>query len=252
MSKDILRNVRLFAGSCDLTSQSNKLDFSGAYEEKDVTTWGSYDPTSGKIAKEVIAGLWSGKIAASGFWDAGDLSLVDDSMWAARAANRGWTVAPAGVTEGSLAYLTNALHTSYQLLGQAGDVAPWQASMSGTGTMGRGQIASSPGTARTATGSATILGLGAAGVPAGHNLLANLHVLSVAGTSTPTFTGTVQSAAASNFASPTSRIPFNASTTFDAQWLTLAGPITDRYYRLSWTISGSSPSFLVAASIGID
>lgn len=252
MAKDILRNVRLFAGGCDLTSQNNKVEMSGEYEEKETTTWGSYDAASGKIAKEVIAGLWAGKITASGFWDANDLSLVDDTMWAARGARRAWTMAPVGASEGSLAYLTHTVHTSYQLLGQVGDVAPWQASMSGTGTMGRGQIASAPGTARTATGSATILDLGAAGIPSGRNVLASLHVLSVSGTSTPTFTASVQSAATVGFASPTTRITFTAATAIDGQWQTLAGPITDRYWRLTWTISGTTPSFLVAAAIGID
>lgn len=252
MAKDILRNVRLFAGGCDLTSQSNKVEFGGEYEEKDSTTWGSYDTASGKIGKEVLAGLWGGKVSASGFWDAGDLSLVDDSMWAARGNRRAWTVAPVGATEGNLAYLTHALHESYQLLGQVGEIAPWQASMSGTGTMGRGQVASAPGTARASTGSATVLDLGASGVPQGHSLLASLHVLSVAGTSTPTFTGKIQSATTTGFASPTDRIPFVASTAIDAQFLTVAGPITDRYYRLTWTISGASPSFLVAAAVGID
>lgn len=252
MAKGILRNVRLFAGGCDLTSQSNKLEFGGEYEEKDATTFGSVDVSGTVIAKEVIAGLFSAKISAGGFWDANDLSLVDDTLWAARGARRAWTVCPAGAAEGSLAYLQHALHSSYQLLGAVGDIAPWQASMAGTGSMGRGQVASAPGTARTATGSATILDLGVGGVPQGKNLLASLHVLSVAGSSTPTFTAKVQSATTVGFAGPTDRIAFAAATAIDGQWMTLAGPITDRYYRLTWTISGTSPSFLVAAAIGID
>lgn len=252
MAKDILRNVRLFAGGCDLTSQSNKLEFGGEFDEKDVTTWGSYDAASGKIAKEVLGGLFAGKISASGFWDANDLSLVDDAMWASRGLHRAWTVAPVGAAEGSLAYLQHGQHSSYQLLGQVGDVAPWQASVAGTGTQGRGQIASAPGTPRTATGSATILDFGVGGVPTGHNLLASLHVLSVAGTSTPTITASVQSSTVSGFASPTTRITFTAATAIDGQFMTLAGPITDRYYRLAYTISGTSPSFLVAAGIAVD
>lgn len=252
MARDILRNVRLFAGGCDLTGQNNKIEMSGEYDEKDATTWGSADVTGTRIAKEVLAGLFSAKISASGFWDAGDLSLVDDTMWAARGARRAWTVCPSGASEGSLAYLQHAQHSSYQLLGSPGDIAPWQASMTGTGTMGRGQVASAPGTARIATGSATILDLGVGGVPAGKNLLASLHVLSVAGTSTPTITAKVQSATTIGFAGPTDRITFAAVTTIDGQWLTLPGPITDRYYRLSWTITGTTPSFLVAAAVGID
>ena len=251
MAKDILRNVRLFAGGCDLTGAGNKLELGGEFEEKDATTWGSYDAASGKIAKEVMAGLFSAKISASGFWDAGDPSLVDDAMWAARGGSNGWSAWPAGAAEGSLAWLLTALHTSYQLLGAVGDIAPWQAGMAGNGFLARGQVASSPGTARTATGTGTILNLGAA-VASGRRLHAALHVLSVAGTSTPTITAKVQSAATVGFAGPTDRITFSAATAVGGQYQTLAGPITDQYYRLSWTISGTTPSFLVAASIGID
>jgi hypothetical protein len=251
MSKDILRNVRLFAGGLDLTGASNKIELNGEYEEKDVTTWGSYDVTSGKIAKEVASGLFSSKISASGFWDAGDLTIVDDSTWANRGGQNEWTICPAGATEGNLAWLTNAVSTSYQLLGAVGDIAPWQASMTGTGTLARGVSLSAPGTARTVTGTGTIVQLPAA-VPTGKRLCATVHVLSIAGTGTPTFTATVQSAAAIGFASPTTRLTFSAMTTIDGQFQATAGPITDQFYRLNFTISGTSPSFLIAAAVGID
>ena len=31
----------------------------------------------------------------------------------------------------------------------------------------------------------------------------------------------------------------------------VAGPITDQYWRVSWTISGSTPSFTFVVSLGI-
>jgi hypothetical protein len=250
MAKDILRNVRIFMGGCDLTAQSNKIDLGGEFEEKDATV---FTPnTSGPTPKEVLIGLFGGKVAASGLWDAGDPSLVDDAMWAARGGHRVWTVGP-GAAEGGLAYLQYAANSSYQLGGQVGDIAPWQASATGSGAQARGKWLSAPGTARATVGTSTtgIVDLGAP-VPAGKRLHASLHVLSVAGTGTPTVTATVQSAAAIGFAGPTARLVFPAVTTVTGHYLSLDGPITDQFYRLSFSISGTSPSFLIAAAVGID
>lgn len=248
MARDILRNVRLWSGGCDLTGQANKVDLNGEFEEKDVTNFASGDGT--RVAKEVMAGLFSAKISASGQWDAGSPAVVDDAMWSARGGRRGWTICPSGSAEGSLAYLLSALHSSYQLLGAVGDVAPWQASMTGTAFLARGQVASAPGTPRTTTGTGTILNL-PGGVPAGKSLHATLHVLSVAGT-TPSITARVQSAATAGFASPTDRLTFAAATAVDGQYQQVGGPITDQYFRLAWTITGTSPSFLIAAAVGVD
>jgi hypothetical protein len=251
MAKDILRNVRLFTGGCDLTGQSNKVGWEPEDEEKDVTTFGSTDAAGTRIAKEVMAGLSSTKLTAAGFWEAGDTGKVDDALWAARGGVGAWTIFPVSATEGDLAYLTQALQGSYQLGGAVGDVAPWQASMTGSQALARGKSVQAPGTARTATGTGTIVDLGAA-VPAGKRLHASLHVLSVAGTSTPTITATVQSAALVGFAGPTNRIVFSAATARGSQYAVVDGPITDQFYRLSFTISGTGPSFLIAAAVGID
>lgn len=250
MAKYVLTNVRLFAGGCDLTGASNKLELGGEFEEKDATVWPVADSQT-TLGKQYLAGLFGAKISASGLWEAGDPSLVDNELFADRGATAGWTACPAGSAENSVAYLMTALQTSYQLLGAVGDIAPWQASMTGTGFLARGRMVSAPGTARTATGAGTIIQL-VGGIPSGKRLHASLHVLSVAGTSTPTFTGTVQSAALVGFGSPTSRITFTGATAISGQYSTLAGPITDEFYRLSFTISGTSPSFLVAAAVGVD
>lgn len=248
MAKTILRNVRIFAVGCDLTGQSNKISMEPVHEEKDVTTFGSVDPASGILAKEVLAGLESGKLTASGFYEAGDPSKVDDALWAARGGLGPWTICPVTAAEGGLAYLTNALHTSYQIGGAPGDVAPWQASMVSSEPVSRGVSLSAPGTARTVTGTGTIVSLPA--VPAGKRLFANLHVLSVAGTATPTITAKVQSASTGGFAGPVDRITFAAATAVGGQFGEVNGPITDTFYRLSWTITGTTPSFLVAAAVG--
>ncbi len=177
------------------------------------------------------------------------MGMVDDASWAGLGGLGPWTVSPDGATVGGLAYLTWALRGSYTLGGEVGDVAPWSADAKGSWPLARGVIAHPPGTARTSTGDGTAVQLGA--VPAGQRLYAALHVLSAAGT-TPSLTVTVQSDDASGMASPTTQLTFAAATGRGGQILrTTGGAITDTYYRASWTISGTSPSFLFLVSFGI-
>jgi hypothetical protein len=245
---EILKNVRLFTGGCDLTGMSNKVGLEAEAEEKDVTTWGSYDVATDRIWKEVMAGNKSAKVAAAGFWEAGDPSMVDDAAWAGLGGVGAWTILPRGFAVGNVAWLTSALQAQYQLLGQQGEIAPWSASMSSAVPLVRGVLLHPPGTARTATGSGTAV-LHVA-VPAGGELIAGLHVLSVAGT-TPSITVKVQSDDNIGMTSATDQITFAAATTRGSEVKRLAGPITDTYYRVGYTITGTTPSFLFVVSLGI-
>jgi hypothetical protein len=240
----ILTDVRLFAVGADLSGASNKIEISAEVEEKDATHYRSAG------WKENLGGLKSSTIMGEGQWDAGDASLVDDASWAQIGGTGPWTVCPADATVGQLAYLTKALRSDYKLLGSVGDVAPWSGKAAGSWPVARGQIAHPPGTARTATGTGTSVQLGA--LAAGQKLYAALHVLSVAGSSTPTITGRIESDDDTGFASATTRLTFTAATAISGEILRTDGSaITDDWWRIAWTISGSSPSFLFAASFGI-
>lgn len=243
MSHFILSDVRLFAGGTDLTAASNKVEVDASVEDKDSTTFASAG------WKEVLGGLASTSIDAEGLWDAGDPSLVDDNRWAALGGASGWSVCPQLANVGSLAYFTKAMDASYQLGGQVGDLAPYQAKAMSTWPLVRGQIAHPPGTARTTTGTGTGLQLGAVG--ATQQLYAALHVLSVAGTGTPTITVAVESDADNSFASPVTALTFGAATAVGGQILRAPGPNTDPWFRPKWTISGTSPSFLFVVALGV-
>ncbi|MFG1898694.1 hypothetical protein ACGFIP_32270 [Micromonospora zamorensis] len=245
---EILKNVRIFNGGVDLTSSANKVEVSGEVEERDMTTFGSYDGPSDRIWKEVMAGTKSGKASASGFWEALDPSKVDDSSWSSLGGVGAWTVCPRGAAVGDVAYVTQAMRGQYQLGGSQGDIAPWSAAWGGSMPIVRGVIAHPPGLARTATGTGTAV-LHVA-VPTGGELIAALHVLSAAGT-TPSITVKIQSDDAAGFASPTDLLTFTAATARGGEARRLAGPITDTYYRASWTITGTTPSFLFVVSLGV-
>lgn len=241
-----LDNVRLFAGGVDFTTRSNKVELAIDYEEKDATNFGSGG------WKEVLGGLAASALGAEGQWEAGDAGKVDDQAFAALGSVGGWTVCPDAAAVGDLAYLSQALRAQYKLGGQVGDIAPWSGAWAGAWPVARGVVAHPPGTARTATGTGTAIQLGA--VTADKYIYATLHVLSIAGTSTPTITVKIQSDDNSGFSSATDRITFTGVTDVigvSGQISRLAGAVTDDYWRAQWTISGTDPSFLFVVAFGI-
>lgn len=242
MSKMVLLNTRLFANAADLTSVATKAELSAEYEEKDVTTFGSAG------WKEFIAGLGSAKVDAEGFWEAGDASKVDDNQWLYKGAAGPWTICPVDANVGSLAYIVNAVQTDYSVGGSVGDVAPWKASAISAWPVARGVVAHPPGTARTATGTGSSVQLGA--VPTGKSLYVALHVLSATGT-TPSITVAVEADNATGFPSPVTVATFTAASAVGGQILRVTGANPDDWYRVKWTISGTTPSFLFAAAFGI-
>jgi hypothetical protein len=248
MTKLVLLDARTFVSGADLSGSGNQIEVSEEWEAKGVTNWRSGG------AEEVIAGLGQVEISAGGQWEAGDLSMPDDSFWANRRVLEPWSVGPTGASDtaaGNLMYLTRALRTKMQHGGSVGDVAPWEASAKGSWPLVRGQSFHQSGTPRTATGTGTAIQLGA--VADGQSLYANLHVLSVAGTAAPTITVTVQSDDAVGFPSATARGAFAAKTAIGGESIRIPGPIaTDSWWRVSWTISGTTPSFLFLVSMGIE
>ena len=199
---------------------------------------------------EVIGGLASTSISAEGQWEAGDPGKVDDATWADLGIVGAWTVCPTGAsTVGDLAWITQAMRGNYTLGGAVGDVAPWKVDATGSWPLARGQVMNTPGTARTVTGTGTSRQLGA--LSATQALYVTLHVLSVAGTATPSITVRIESDDATGFPSATTRGTFTAATARGGQAMKITGPVTDDWWRAAWTISGTSPSFLLVVAAGI-
>lgn len=244
MGKFTLANVRWFSGGADLTARNNKIDISPEVEAKDAS---AFVPT-GDAWAEVLGGLRATKIDGSGQWEAGDTGMVDDSSWAALGGVGGQTICPQTAAVGSLAWLTSAMRGNYSLGGAVGDVAPWSASLVGSWPLVRGTLLHDPGTARTATGTGTATLYVAAS--SAQYVYSTLHVLSITGT-TPSITVKIQSDNAVGMASPVDVLTFNAATVRGGQVLRTPGPLTDTYYRVSYTISGTTPSVLFVAAVGV-
>jgi hypothetical protein len=243
MAKFVLKNVRLFAAGADLTTVNNQVQLQAEAESKDTT---AFVPT-GDVWHEEISGIMSASITGQGQWEAGDASKVDDMAWSTQGTVVPISVCPAGAADGALAWLSQFNRTQYQLLGQLGDVAPWSLTAQGAWPLVRGQVLHGP-TARTATGTGTAVQIGA--VSSTQRLYVGLHVFSVSGT-TPSLTVAIQSDNAGAFSSPTTVTTLTAATTIGSQITRVAGPITDDWFRVSYTISGTDPSFLFAVTAGI-
>lgn len=240
----VVTNCRPYLDSSDLTGWSNKLDMAGSAVELKSTTFASQG------WEERVGGVKDFTATIDGFWEAGDLSKPDDTIWANLAnATVPLTVIPNVGNVGDLAYVTRVLECGYKPGAPVGQLLAWSASLKGDWPVARGQVLHPNGTARIATGTGAAVQLGT--VSASQALYVTLHVLSIAGTGTPTITVAIQSNVDNTFGTPTTRATFTAATTLGGQTRRLAGPVTDAWYRATWTIAGTTPSFLFAVSAGI-
>lgn len=243
----VLTGCRIFAGGLDLTGYSNKTSLEPEYEEKDVTTFLPItDPNFGW--KKCIAGLGSAKVTGGGHRDI-TFATQDELTWTNFGSVIPHSVYPADANEGSLGYFTSVLAKSYTFGGAVGDVDAWAIDDMSAWPVVRGASLEAPGTARIASGNGTAVQIAA--VSASQHLYAALHVLSVVGTGGPTLAVKVQSDVDNSFGSPADQITFTTASAAGGQIARVAGPITDTWFRVNYTITGSTPSFLFVVTCGI-
>ncbi len=247
MAKQVLLNARYFMGAADLTGQNSKLELNDAMEEKETTTFNSGG------AKEVLAGVESVAINAEGFIDSAETLVADKAFWDARRVIEAHSACPETAAVGALAYVTQAVRLGAKLFGSVGDVLPWTANSTGSYPLARGVVLSAPGTAITSDTNGTAVQLGA--VASTQRLYAALHVISVAGTNTPTIGVTIESDSANNFPSTTTQLTFTTRSTVGSEvQRTAIGAITDTWYRAVFDVTangGTGMSFLALVTVGI-
>lgn len=239
-----LRDCRAWVGAYDLSARVRSINAQIEVDELDVTTFGAGG------ARSRIAGLRSASLELEGFTDyaldyAGGFASLDAILHTtAGVADTVLTVGQTQATAGEPVLFGRAVETAYSHGSAVGDPEPFNVSFLLSGGPLGGVILEPGTTARTATGNGTTVTY--VDVPSGRSLYAALHVLAVSGTS-PSLTVSLQSDDNAGMSSPTTRASFSAATTIGAQYLTpVAGPLggsSEDYWRASWTISGTSPSF---------
>jgi hypothetical protein len=243
----VLTDAEIYVAGGDLTGYSNKIEMAATCEDLDKTTFASNG------WKERVGGVFDGSVAVDTFWQASatnDGSMPDDLFWASLGAfTTPITALDAGGAVGDLAYLTRSLQVKDAMAGEHGKLLVASAEFKTNWPVVRGRILHPQGTARATTGNGTSQQIGA--VSTGFAMYVGLHVLSVADAAA-TLTVKVQSDNATGFPSPTDQATFTAASAIGGQTARILGPITDDWWRVTWTIAGgSSPSFLFAVSAGI-
>jgi hypothetical protein len=159
------------------------------------------------------------------------------------------TLVPSGDAEGVVAFGSQAILQQYTpITGSVGDAAKHNvmATPNLNAPLVRGVLATKATVTATGVGTARQI----SAVSSSQRLYAGVHLLTAGGT-TPSITVAVQSDNAIGFPSPTTVATFTAQTTRGGLWTSVAGPITDDFFRFSWTVSGTSPSFVVRGFLGV-
>ena len=238
MPTQILTDQELFFDGLKLTSITTAMDLNYAVEGQNDTTFG--DTTASEKG-----GLKIVEFGASGFFDAtpqdqvlfGDVGLDDKPCSIA-----------ANSAEGSRAFTFLSTLGKYSpIKGEVGDMIGFDISAAARGNLVRGQLICNQA-AIAASGNRSPYQVGAA--TSGQIIHAALHVFSVSGT-TPTIDVTISSDNAVGFSSPITRFTFAQMNARGSQYLTLPGAITDDYWRVNYTVGGTTPSFGVAVVLGI-
>ena len=244
MAIDYWHDMSILVGGLEVATHGKNVDMRTQVAPLDITPLSTPDGWT-----ELAGGLRSGTF---------DMSLMQNlaagSIDATMFAELGVSGTPVTVctrsADGSFAYLFRNSTASYTpSMSPVGDLAMAALSGNSTGGIVRGSLIHPGSASRSSSSTGTGRQLGA--VVAGKSMYAALHVLSVSGTSTPTLTVIVQSDDNAGFTTPTTRISFTAATAVGAQWGSVAGALTDDYWRISYTISGTNPVFAFAVSAGV-
>lgn len=189
------------------------------------------------------AGLPSIRTEAAGFWDVDADDAIQNTL---AVADTPCSIGMETGAAGEVAYTYKALQGAYSAGDRVGELMRFDVSAMGRGSpLVRGTIMHNA--TRTSTSTSTAYQVGAAS--ATQTVYAALHV--VAASAADTLDVVVQSDNAEGFSSPTTRITFTQATAIGSQWGLVAGAITDDWWRLSYTIGGSDPSFTFVVVLGI-
>lgn len=241
MASQTLTDAKIYVAQYDWSGDMNSVALEYAAEMQDATTFGQ----TTRINK---GGLKTARLSTEGYWSAGS-GEIDPAIFAEiGVADRPVSVTPGSGAAGEAAYLFRTIRGSYSPGAQIGEMLRFRTEAMAAGGHGlvRGTVLFN-GTAGS-TSAGTKYQLGAVG--ATQRLYAALHVLDVSGTS-PTLDVAIESDADASAGSETGRISFTQATGVTSEWASVAGAITDTYWRISYTIGGTDPSFTFVLTAGI-
>ncbi len=241
MATQVVQNSKIWLDQFNLSSDLNSLAIDYSAEMLDDTVFGD-DTRSNK------GGLKKVSMSMAGFWQAGT-DLVDEVLFSTlfSVADAPCSISPEAGASGERAFLFQSIVGEYGQSGSIGDLYKFTATAQGTGKLIRGLVGIN--STVTASGNGTGYQLGA--VSSTQKLYAALHVIGpVTGTS-PTLDVIIQRDDNAGFTSPATALTFTQATAKASQWLELAGAVTDDYFRVNYTVGGTTPSFPFVVTFGV-
>lgn len=241
MSANVIKDAKLYLGSRNLTADIMAVAVNYSSEILDKTTLG--DETRNKVGG--LKGVTCN--AEMLFNSATSEGYMFDRI---NAAGEPVTIGANSGVAGAVAYLFKAAVASYGPGASVGELLKlsFDAEASDSDLV-RGNILHVAAGA-VASGSSTPQNLGA--ISSVQQLYATLHA--IAASAGDTLDIVIESDTLVGFTSPVTRATFTqiAGGVTAGEWLTpVAGPITDTWWRISWTIAGASPSFDFIVTMGI-
>ena len=237
----VLSDVNILLAGYDRSGDHNAISIARDRDELDDTTFGSVGD------RDFVVGIHTAQVEGKGRHTAGVGSIDEqiETVWPLAA--QVITISSQGGADGDNADILAEIHSgSYEFGGAIGEILPFNLSAKVTGPAPRGTIMHNASRATSGNGTARQLGA----VLSGQTIAASLHVLSVSGTS-PTLDVTIESDAVSGMTSPLTQLTFTQATAIEGQFLTKVGAITDDWWRVAYTVGGTSPSFTFLVAIGI-
>lgn len=246
MSSLVLTNAKTYLAHFDITGFMNRvnLDYAAAALK---------DTRMGHTTEVNKGGLKTVSFQIGGFADPASDGMEAIAHPRIGGSNTPLTTSPAGGAVGDVAYFFNALKASMNTFGLHGALMPFQGTAVGGGEaidkLVRGQVFVSSAVAKTASSDSSIIQLGA--VSATQRVHAALHVIGPVTGTNPTLTVTVFSAPNVGFGTASARLAFRQATGMTSQIVTAIGPITDEFWRVSYALGGTNPSFPFIVVVGI-
>jgi len=241
VSVQVATACKIYVGQYDVSGDLNKVDLGNGGSDLNATVFNN-------TAGNTLAGLYKPKLSATGLVTLG-AGLVHENLRSnLGVADVPITVSPQSGAAGDVAVFLKAIQATYTVGAKVGELLPFTLMASGRGVPAiAGNLFIAAG-AKTATGTSSVIQQGA--VSATQKVYAAVHVLAASG-STPTLDITLKSAAAVGFSSPTTRITFAQKTAVGSDFQSLAGAVTDQYWRVDYAIGGGTPSFSFVVAVGI-
>jgi hypothetical protein len=241
MSAQVLTDVQLLLGSMELGP------FSGSFDQTIEATMREANNLAGRGYTIVLPGLTRATAQIDGHADYASGAVSSTFNTTQIGAQFAFSVVPSGtaaVAGDSATLMRGRLANMKMLTGPVGEVADFSMGLVSDTAPVDGYLAATLASRTTSGLTGTAVQVGA--VSASQRLYAALHVTAAAGTNLAV---KIQSAPLANFASPTDRITFSTVSAVGWQHSSVAGAITDTWWRALVTIA--SVTFTFAVTFGI-